>query len=128
VLQYLWAEYTSNHQALKLHLCFELNRMIPVDFLVGSGNSNERDALRKMLVSGVTYIADRGYMGSSLFHEICQAQSHFVFRVKCNLVYSSLQSLTVQLPVAVQNLFKNITDEQVQCTNDPSNHIYRLIK
>jgi hypothetical protein len=31
----LWAEYTKDHQALKLHLCFELNRMIPVDFQLG---------------------------------------------------------------------------------------------
>ncbi|MCP4410352.1 MAG: hypothetical protein GY807_21925, partial [Gammaproteobacteria bacterium] len=35
----LWAEYTTKHQALKLHLCFDLNRMIPIEFLVGSGNS-----------------------------------------------------------------------------------------
>ncbi len=40
----LWAEYTGKHQALKLHLCFELNRMIPVDLLVGSGNSSKHAA------------------------------------------------------------------------------------
>ena len=40
----LWAAYTTHHQALKLHRCFELNRMLPVDFWVGSGNSNERQA------------------------------------------------------------------------------------
>ena len=32
------SEYTSNHKALKLHLCFELNRMVPVNFIIGSGN------------------------------------------------------------------------------------------
>jgi len=36
----LWAAYTTHHQALKLHLCFELNRMIPVDFWIGSGKSS----------------------------------------------------------------------------------------
>jgi hypothetical protein len=30
----LWAEYTSQHRAIRLHLCFELNRMIPAHFLV----------------------------------------------------------------------------------------------
>ena len=56
VIQFmLWAEYTKDHQALKLHLCFELNRMIPVDFQVGHGNSSEREALLKMASAGVTY-------------------------------------------------------------------------
>jgi hypothetical protein len=57
----VWAEYKSKSQAVKLHLCFELNRMIAVQFLVDAGNSSEREALRQMLQSGVTYIADRGY-------------------------------------------------------------------
>ncbi len=53
-----WAEYRSTCQAIKLHLCFELNRMMAVDVLVGSGKSSERDALRHMFAAGVTYIAD----------------------------------------------------------------------
>ena len=36
----LWAEYTGTHKAIRLHLCFELNRMIPAHFLVDTGNSN----------------------------------------------------------------------------------------
>jgi len=58
----LWAEYKENFRAAKMHLCFELNRMIPVDIIKGTGNSNERHALRQMLVAEVTYIADRGYV------------------------------------------------------------------
>jgi len=84
----LWAEYKKNCRAAKMHLCFELNRMIPVNIIVGTGNSNERDALRQMLVLGVTFIADRGYMCFQLFHDILQAQAHLVFRVKSNLVYT----------------------------------------
>lgn len=123
----LWADYTSNKQACRLHLCFELNRMIAVDFIIGSGKSSERNALRKMIVKGVTYIADRGYMCFNLFNEIVGALSHFVFRVKENLVYSSLESLDVQLPAAVQYLFKNVTDTLIKCTNDPYNNTYRLV-
>ena len=51
----LWAEYKKNSKAIRLHLCYELNRMIPVEIIVGSGNSNEREALRKMLANDITY-------------------------------------------------------------------------
>ena len=36
----LWAEYTSRHQAIRLHFCLELNRMVPTHFLVDTGKSN----------------------------------------------------------------------------------------
>jgi hypothetical protein len=124
----LWAEYKQKCRAAKLHLCFELNRMIPVNIVVGTGNSNERDALRQMLVDEVTYIADRGYMCFQLFHDILQAQAHFVFRVKYNLVYTVKESLSVQLPKTVQTLFQDVTDQIIQCKNDPLGHNYRLVR
>lgn len=71
----LWAEYKKNSQAIKMHLCFELNRMIPVEIIIGSGNSSERDALLKMLKETATYIADRGYASFRVFHEIVLAKS-----------------------------------------------------
>lgn len=123
----LWAQYKENCKAIRLHLCFELNRMIPVNILVGPGNSSERDALRQILVIMATYIADRGYQCFHLFHDIHQAQAHFVFRVKSNLVYTIHQSLTVQLPETVRLLFQDVTDHLIQCTNDPYCHIYRLV-
>jgi hypothetical protein len=123
-----WAEYKKEFRAAKMHLCFELNRMIPVNIIVGTGNSNERDALRQMLVAKVTWIADRGYMCFQLFHDILQAQAHFVFRVKSNLVYTAQKSLTVQLPETVRALFQNVTDQIIQCSNDPFGHTYRLVR
>jgi len=124
----LWAEYTTNHQALKLHLCFELNRMIPVDFWVGSGNSSERDALRTLLAAGVTYIADRGYMSFQLCHEVCQAQAHFIFRAKTNLVLTVVESLPISLPTQAQGLFSQLTDELIRYDNDPQGVLYRLVR
>ena len=56
VANMLWAEYTSQHNALRLHLGFELNRMIPAHFLVDTGNSNEKKALLQMVEAGVTYL------------------------------------------------------------------------
>ena len=124
----LWAEYTSKHQALKLHLCFELNRMIPVDFWVGSGNSSERDVLRAMLTAGVTYIADRGYMSFRLCQQVCQAQAHFIFRTKTNLLFTVVERLPVSLPAQAQGLFSRLTDELIRYDNDPSGKLYRLVR
>lgn len=124
----LWAEYTSKHQALKLHLCFELNRMIPVDFWVGSGNSSERDVLRTLLTAGVTYIADRGYMSFQLCHEVCQAQAHFIFRTKTNLVLTVVETLPISLPASTQGLFSQLTDELIRYDNDPQGARYRLVR
>jgi len=124
----LWAEFQSNHNALRLHLCFELNRMIAVDFVVGSGNSSERDALREMLVPCVTYIADRGYMSFQIFYDILKIKSHFIFRVKSNLVYSILAELTVQLPAHTESLFQNAKDSLVSYDNDEHNITYRLVQ
>ena len=123
----MWAEYTSNKQALRLHLCFELNRMIAVDFIIGSGKSSERKALREMIKTGITYIADRGYMCFDLFSHIVSVSAHFIFRVKSNMVYSVLEPLVVDLPKTVRALFKNVTDSRIQYTNDPNKKIYRLV-
>ena len=124
----LWAAYTTHHQALKLHLCFELNRMIPVDFWVGSGNSSERQALRRLLTAGVTYIADRGYLSFQLCYDIGQAQAHFLFRTKTNLCFTGVESLPVVLPAAAQQLFQAVTDELIRYDNDPHHALYRLVR
>ena len=123
----LWAEYTEKHQSLKRHLCFELNRMLPVEFLVTAANFNEREALIKMLVAGITYIGDRGYMSFKIAHEIVQAQAHFVFRVKTNLRFTVLKTLPINLPKTVLGIFDNVTDELISYTNDEFKHIYRLV-
>lgn len=123
----LWAEYTSKRQSLKLHLCFELNRMIPAEFLVTAANHGERPALLEMLKSGITYIADRGYMSFDVCHQILEAEAHFIFRVKANLLYSITETLPVELPEKTRALFTNVSDELICYTNDKFKHIYRLI-
>jgi hypothetical protein len=122
-----WAEYKSKSQAIKLHLCFELNRMVTVQFLVDAGNSSEREALRQMLQAGVTYIADRGYVCFQLLADIVAAQAHFVMRMKSNLVYSVVETLTVALPEAVSHLFTQVTDRRVCLTSADGQPIYRLV-
>jgi hypothetical protein len=123
----LWAEYTSRHQAIRLHLCFELNRMIPAHFLVGTGKSNEKKALLQMLEAGVTYIADRGYLSFPLLAAIVAAQAFFVIRAKSNLVYQRVKRMPVDLPAAVQHIFRHVTDQQVRLSNAKDLPIYRLV-
>jgi hypothetical protein len=123
----LWAEYRRNHQAIRLHLCFELNRMIPAHFLVDSGKSNEKKALRQMLEAEVTYIADRGYLSFPLLAAIVSAQAFFIIRAKANLVYQRAERLPVNLPGTVQHLFCHVTDQRVRLTNAQGHPIYRLV-
>lgn len=122
-----WAEYKSKSRAIKLHLCFELNRMIAVQFVVEAGNSSEREALRQMLQAGVTYIADRGYVCFQLLADIVAAQAHFVMRMKANLVYGVVETLTVELPEVVAHLFTQVTDCRVCLTGAETRPIYRLV-
>jgi hypothetical protein len=123
----VWAEYKSKSQAIKLHLCFELNRMVAVEFLVDAGNSSERDALRQMLTAGVTYIADRGYVCFQLLADITAAEAHFVMRMKSNLVYSMVETLTVELPEVVQRIFTQVTDQRICLTGAVHKPTYRLV-
>jgi len=62
-----------------------------------------------MLETGITYIADRGYMCFQLFNEIQKALSFFVFRVKNNIVYSVSEPLKVNIPDVAQHLFSNVS-------------------
>lgn len=123
----LWAEYTSEHQAIRLHLVFELNRMIPAQFLVADGNSNEKKALIKMLEGDVTYIADRGYFAYYLMRAIDKAKAFFVIRAKNNFVYERVRRLPVELPAAVQHIFRHVTDQRVRLPNAEGRPIYRLV-
>ena len=123
----LWAEYKTTCTAVRLHLCFELNRMLTVQFLVQAGNSNEKTALRQMLEAEVTYIADRGYVCFQLLADIVVAQAHFVIRQKSNLVYTVVETLAVTLPEVVQHIFTQVTDQRVRLDRAVGKPIYRLV-
>jgi Transposase DDE domain len=128
VANMLWAAYTSKHKAIRLHLCFELNRMLPAHFLVDTGNSNEKKALLQMLEAGVTYIADRGYLSFALLSAIAAAEAFFVVRAKVNLVYKRVQKLPVDLPSCVQHLFSHVSDQRIRLENAKGRPIQRLVK
>ena len=122
-----WAKYKTKHKALKLHLNFELNRMIATEFRVSSGNGSERKALLQMAKKDVTYIADRGYMSFDLCHQLLDLEAHFIFRVKEKLKYTVTEQLKTNLPNNAQTLFKSVSDELVCYDNDSNKNIYRLV-
>jgi hypothetical protein len=124
----LWAEYTTNHKALKLHLCFELNRMVVTEFLVTSANGDERKSLLGMLKEGVTYIGDRGYMSFDVCYQIAKAQAYFVIRTKNNLMFSVLLTVAPEVEPKFFKLFKDIKDQLIRYNNDKHREIYRLIQ
>ena len=84
-----WAHYRKTGNAIKIHLVLELNRMLPVQFICTDANSSEKTALLAMLESGVTYIADRGYLSFSLFHQIVKKKAFFLIRIKTHLKYTT---------------------------------------
>ena len=122
-----WAVYQKKRNALKLHLAFELNRMIPVEFLSTEANTSERQILRQLLEAGVTYIADRGYVCFQLFHDIGARQAHFIIRATSNLLYDSYETLSVEIPEQWATFFTGIEDQKIRFTNDTYQHDYRLV-
>ncbi|WP_238314479.1 transposase [Methylobacterium crusticola] len=98
-----WATYQKKRNAIKLHLAFELNRMIPTQFLSTEANTSERKILRQMLEAGITYIADRGYVCFKLFHDIGDRQAYFIIRATSNLLYDIYETLPALYRTKNQN-------------------------
>jgi len=122
-----WAQWKENVHAVKLHLAFELNRMIPVEFLLTEGKANEKKVLLKMAQAGVTYILDRGYFAFYLLQDLIAQGAFFIVRTRENLRYTIVSALPITIPSSVRHLFVNLTDQLVRCPNDPSRDTYRLI-
>ena len=123
----LWAEFRKSSRALKLHLNFELNHMIPTCFLVTSGKGDERHALSKMIEKAVTYIADRGYISFEFFKTIIDLGAFFIIRVRKNLHYQVKEQFPVLLKETVKFIFLQVTDELVQFDADKYQTSYRRI-
>ena len=127
LIQMRWSAYRKAKNAFKLHLSFELNRMIPTEFVLGSGKSSERAFLESVLERGVTYIADRGYASFEIIARLFKAEAYFIFRVKDNLlteVQEVLEPALEELPLC----FRQVRDEIVICKNDKHQNKVRLIE
>ena len=106
-----WASYKSTANAIKLHLSFNLNKMIPVQFLAKEGNYSEKKFLKNILEKGITYICDRGYISFKIFENICDKGAFFIIRGKSNMCYSVLEHLEVYVPARFLAFITQIKDQ-----------------
>ena len=117
-----WASYKSTANAIKMHLSFSLNKMIPVEFLAKEGNYSERKFLKDILKKGITYICDRGYISFKIFKNICDKEAFFIIRGKRKMQYSILEKLNINIPDQFIKFFTKIQDVKVSGSGDVSSN------
>jgi len=120
-----WAKYKTSTNALKIHLAFELNRMVPVQIISADANTSERKMLVQLLEAGVTYIADRGYLSFNMIRQIIDKKAFFVFRMKSNWKYVIGQALEVSIPATWQGFVHEVTDQKISFCNGEG--VHRLV-
>ena len=123
-----WASYRSTANAIKMHLAFGLNEMIPVQFLVKEGNYSEKKFLKEILKKGITYVCDRGYVSFKMFKEICDKGAFFIIRGKNNMHFLVHEELVVDIPAKFLGFISKIRDIKVTFDNDQDNVLYRIVK
>jgi len=122
-----WAEFKQNCRALKLHLSFQLNQMIPSYFIITDAKHDERKVLATMIEKAVTYIADRGYLSFDLFYQFVIKEAFFIIRSRNNITYQLIKQLPIPVTAAVKQLFFRVTDELVRFNRDKHSQLYRRI-
>jgi hypothetical protein len=122
-----WASYKTKANAIKLHLFFELNRMIPVQFVSSSANTSEKGVLRQIAEAGITYICDRGYVCFDLFRDISRKGSHFIIRGKSNHTYNVTACFLINIPDSWKTCLQYVTDYMVVFENDRHRETYRMV-
>ncbi len=122
-----WAQYTSTCQALKMHLAYELNRMIPVQFISSEANYSERKVFMELLEAGVTSITDRGYLSFDIFQRVTEKQAFFITRIRYNMRASIQTVLEVNIPESWNFYLSEVTDALVIFSGDKSKVTYRLV-
>ncbi len=123
-----WASYKSTADAVKMHLSFNLNKMIPVEFPAKDGCYSEKRFLKDILEEGITYVCDRGYISFKLFKQICIKKAFFIIRGKKGILYNEIERLKTEIPSEFLNFFSKIIDIKVRFQNDKDNKTYRIVK
>jgi len=113
-----WATYKKTANALKLQLAFNLNQMIPAEFITTEANYSEKKFLKDILQQGITYICDRGYLCFNSFKAICEKGAFFIIRGKSNLQHFVRKQLVVDLPAHSKGLLQDVKDMIIVFTND----------
>jgi Transposase DDE domain len=92
------AEGKHSH-AWRLHLQFDVDHHVPGSWEIttpkNTGKSDEKNALRRRLAAGHTYVMDRWYAQFTLWNDIKSAGSSYVCRVRDNSVYDVIEDRTL---------------------------------
>jgi hypothetical protein len=116
-------------ERVKLHLKFRLNQLLPIDFLLGSNEPSERNALRKLFERGATYVLDRGYFAFALLRDAIAAQAFVVMRAYHSIVVETVQELPITIPTALQQRWTDIRDRLVSSAHpDGQDLVFRLVE
>jgi hypothetical protein len=86
-----WALWKTEHNAIKAHVHFDIEKYVPVRITITDGNGGEKQVLGETLESGRTYVLDRGYTQFSLFQQILDKGSSLVCRIMDNTYYQTLE-------------------------------------
>lgn len=114
---------------VKLHLDFNLSRLMVVDFVIGTATSNERQAYRTMLRANVTYVLDRGYMAFALLRDSIAAKAHVIMRACNNIVVETIDELTIDMPQQLKRQWTDIRDRRVRSPHEDAQGIeFRLVE
>jgi hypothetical protein len=85
----------SVHHAWRLHTHFELDKHVPVRMDLtdakNSGDSDEKQVLRRCLQPDRCYVLDRWYAQFTLFNGIHRAQSSYVCRIRDNSAFAVIE-------------------------------------
>ena len=101
IAQAMWLTTRSGtaHHAFRLHTQFELDKSVParMDLTIGrnTGDSDEREVLKRTLQPDRCYVMDRGYAKFALFNAIHAIDSSYVCRVRDNSGYGVIEDRTL---------------------------------
>lgn len=114
---------------VRLHLAWALNTWTPATFRLSydrAPTKHERQILRALLETGVTYILDRGYLDLQLYLDCFAHAACFIVRERGNLCYRELSLIAPHLP-ARYSFIAELRDAAIQLRRDASGTIFRLV-
>lgn len=123
--------HAQGFSGVRLHLGLSLNLLCPAAFILSydkSPTSSERSSLLALVVAGVTYITDRGYVSLPLYRDLMERRAFFVIRERHNLRYRVLAELRLTLEqLSGVAALTACRDEIIQLTRDEAGTVLRLV-
>ena len=114
---------------VKLHLKLSLQRLIAVDFVLGTEEASERAAFRHFIEQGATYVLDRGYMAFALLRDCMSAQAFVVMRAYRTIAVETVRELPIHVPTYIAQHWMDIRDRMVQSQHpDAAGLVFRLVE